>query len=114
MISFAARTAAVSYLSVAGLATIADGATPNVIYSATGTFAAPPVGGADTFQLAGHPFSIRIEANEALQPTKHTKTSALYTNLVLEGEADSPLLFTPLYISTRRASLFLETGAAGG
>jgi hypothetical protein len=102
------------YLAVAGLVAAADSTAPNVIYSASGTFASPPASGADIFQLAGQPFSIRIEANEDLQPTKHTKTSALFTNLVLEGEAASPFFSTPMYISTHRAVLLLETGGAGG
>jgi len=92
------------YLAAAGLVASADGAAPNVVYSASGTFAAPAVGGADIFMLSGHAFSVRIEANEALQPTKHTQTSALYTNLVLEGEVYS-LFF-------RRLSTYLREGRA--
>lgn len=113
MVRFAARAVALSCVAAALLAVVADAAPPNIIYSISGTFAAPAVSGQDTFQLAGRPFGVRIEANEALQPTRHTRVSALYTNLVLEGEVFSPILPTPLYISTRRASLFLETRAQG-
>lgn len=89
-------------------------AAPDVIYTAFGTFAAPALSGQDRLCLAGQPFTISIVANEALKPTKHNATSALYTNLSMQGTVSSCLLpGPPLSISSSIASIGLRVGANG-
>jgi hypothetical protein len=66
----------------------------NVTYTASGTFATPPLSGADMLKLAGYPFSISIIAAEGTKPTKTGTGYAEYTGLQMWGQVFSGLLNT--------------------
>jgi hypothetical protein len=83
---------------------------PNVTYTAAGTFATPPVSGADLFQLQGEPFSISVVANAATVPTKHGATWASYSKLKMTGTVTSGLDPTPIAISSNATNLELADG----
>jgi len=105
---------AVILVSAALCAFCADPNTaPTVAYTATGTFATPPIHGYDKLGLAGQPFSITILASEGLKPTRRTKTSARYDNVPLSGSIASAYTYgVPLPILVN-ASIILQVGAAG-
>jgi len=109
------RLIALASVSLACLAPATAAAAPNVLYTASGTFATTIVSGSDLLKLAGQPFSIGILANESLKPTTHTKTSATYTNVDLMGTLQSGLApGTAIPISSAGATLTLQIGTAGG
>jgi len=83
---------------------------PNVTYTATGTFATPPVSGVDVFKLAGQDFTISIVANEATVPTTHGAQWAKYTKLGMSGTVVSALFPTPFAISSSNSAIELATG----
>lgn len=83
---------------------------PNVTYTASGTFATPPMSGNDLFMLQGQPFSISLVANAALVPTTHGAHWATYSNLTMSGTVQSALLPTPIAIASNKANLELATG----
>jgi uncharacterized protein (TIGR03437 family) len=85
-------------------------AAPNVIYTAAGTFASPPVSGNDLLQLAGQPFSISIVANSASVPKSHGGNWAVYGGLTMQGTVQSGLEPLPLTIQNRSTSISLATG----
>lgn len=66
---------------------------PTVVYTASGTFATPPICGVDRLGLAGQAFSITILAIEALKPTRHNKTSALFDTVPLSGPSTPPMAY---------------------
>jgi len=85
-------------------------AAPNVIYTAAGTFATPPISGNDLLQLQNQPFSISVVANAASVPTSHGAQWAVYGGLTMQGTVQSGLLPTPLTIQNRSTSIALATG----
>lgn len=85
-------------------------AAPNVIYTATGTFATPAMSGSDLFKLAGQPFTIQVVANSATVPTSNGQQWARYTQLTMQGTVQSGLLPTPIAIASNMTSLQLATG----
>jgi len=97
------------------LASVLSGATPktapNVTYTAEGTFASPPVSGADQLKLAGEPFTINIVANAASVPIKHGSNWAVYSPFKMTGQVHSGLLGpTPIAIASAAASIQLAIG----
>jgi len=87
---------------------------PNVLYAASGIFAKPAISGADGLLLAGEPFSIRLLANEALKPTKHTSTWAEYNNITAAGLVQSARYPGSWYpFSSGQTTLVLRLGQAG-
>lgn len=86
-------------------------AAPNVIYTASGTFASPPLSGNDLLQLAGQPFSISVMANAASVPNNHGSNWAVYGGLTMQGTVESGLLpGLPQTIQNRSTSISLATG----
>jgi hypothetical protein len=82
-----------------------------VIYSASGTFGATPISGADTLKLSGEPFNIKISADTNTAPAQHGSNWALYTNLGMSGQVYSGLLGAqPAPIQSDHAELQLTTG----
>jgi uncharacterized repeat protein (TIGR03803 family) len=100
-------------LAALGCVAMARGAAPNVVYSAYGTFATPPISGADRLCLEGQQFSIQMVANEALKPTIYTKNSATYANVMMQAAVYSCSIPQPIEISITPASITLRMGAAG-
>jgi len=92
------------------LAAASTSTAPNVTYTASGTFAIPPVSGNDLFQLQGQPFSISVLANEALVSKKHGAQWADYTALSMTGTVQSGLLPTPISLSNSNTSIELAVG----
>ncbi len=92
-----------------GMQTLMAATAPNVIYSATGTFASPPVSGNDLLGLAGQPFSISVVANAASVPKSHGANWALYAGLTMKGTVQSAT-FGSFPIQNRSTSIELATG----
>jgi hypothetical protein len=85
---------------------LASAAAPNITYTATGTFAAPPTSGDDTLKLAGEPFEVTITVSAAAVPYKTGPNWAAYNKLHLTGTVHSGLLGpTPVAIASGEASL---------
>jgi len=81
-------------------------AAPDITYSATGTFASPPVSGDDTLRLAGEPFSVSIVVSASTAPYKTGPNWAAYHQLKLTGSVHSGLVGpTPVSIASGEASL---------
>jgi len=94
-------------------ASVMAAATPSypVIYTATGTFGATPVSGADTLRMAGEPFTIKLSANTAMAPYQHGKNWASYQNLKMSGTVYSGLTGSaPIPVGAINAGLQLTTG----
>jgi hypothetical protein len=89
---------------------LAPPVSPNVTYTATGTFATPPVSGTDTFRLAGENFRITIVGNTATVPHTHGTGWADYTNLLLRGSVHTGLDPEPVNVGSHRAFLALAIG----
>jgi hypothetical protein len=80
----------------------------NVVYSVTGTFATPPVSGADPLKLAGQPFQLMLVANEAARPVKHGQHYGQYENLAVRGSLGS----APIKFANDSGTLVLLVHAA--
>lgn len=106
-------TARILVIAIMAVLSCQAATAPNVTYAAFGTFATLQISGADTFCLRGQPFSITIVANEGLKPTRHSKTSAQYTNLSIQGAVQSCLDSQVVPISSGAASIALKAGGAG-
>ena len=92
----------------------AQSAAPNIIYTASGTFAQPALSGPDPLGLAGQPFSINILADEALKPTQHNQSAAQYDNLWMYALTSSTTIpGNPLEEPSNSLTLTLEVGASG-
>ncbi|MFN7992534.1 MAG: hypothetical protein U0Q18_02990 [Bryobacteraceae bacterium] len=104
------------YMALIGISTLmpngaaAASAAPNVTYTAIGIFAATPLSGTDTFQLAGKAFSISVIANAAATPSRHGQLWAQYSNLQMSGTVNSGLIPTPIAISSPNANILLAIG----
>jgi hypothetical protein len=83
---------------------------PNVIYSASGTFATPQISGVDTFRLAGEPFRVTIIANSATVPHAHGAGWADYTGLKMKGTVHSALDPTPVPLTSSYTFMALALG----
>jgi hypothetical protein len=85
----------------------------NVTFTATGTFAASAVSGADQFKLAGQQFTIKVVANSAALPAKHGSNWAAYDNLEMTGTIYSGLLppNSPVNIKSLKAAITLTVGS---
>jgi hypothetical protein len=112
-----AIAAAVCCLAVTGIRAAADPATPpNVVYTASGVFASPPIGGADLLHLSGQPFSVTIAANEGAVPEKYGATWAtfvgLHLNAIIYSASLPPSIIMPGFtqLSIRPASITLQAG----
>jgi len=81
-------------------------AAPDITYSATGTFASPPISGDDTLRLAGEPFSVSIVVSASTPPYKTGPNWAGYHQLKLTGTVHSGLVGpTPVSIASGEASI---------
>jgi hypothetical protein len=83
---------------------------PNVIYTASGTFANSPTSGNDLFELAGQPFSITIVGNTAQAPHSTGTGYAAYTHLKMKGTVHSGLDPTAVPISSAYTFMVLAIG----
>ena len=83
--------------------------TPNVIYTATGTFGTP-ISGPDNVGLAGEPFTIQIEASEALVPTSGEPGWAEYTGFAMQFTFKTPYQVTPITLKNNHAEILLVVG----
>src|ERR1051326_2378786 len=83
-----------------------------VTFTASGTFAATPVSGADTLKLAGQPFTISVVGNSSMAPSQHNRNWCLFVPLPMNGTVYSGLLGpTPIPISSSTAAIFQAVGA---
>lgn len=79
---------------------------PDITYTATGTFASPPMSGADTLELAGEPFEVSIVVSAATEPYKTGENWDAYHELHLTGSVHSGLVGqTPITIGSTEASI---------
>jgi hypothetical protein len=84
-----------------------------VTFTAQGTFAATPVSGNDTLQLAGQPFTITIVARSSKLPTEHGRNSAIFSPLKMTGTVYSGLEPNePIPISSSKAVIAQVVGAS--
>lgn len=105
-----AITAAVAMLSEGVAARAAE---PQVTYTATGTFATPPLRGMDGYELAGEPFTITVVVSEGTKPIRHSETSATYNvagTVVFTSLVDGGFPHTYVF---NGGELSLVVGAAG-
>lgn len=107
-----AALATVFVLAVSGLSGAAEPNTtaPNVTITASGTFATPPLSGADSLKLAGQPFSISIVANAASMPVKHGPNWGIFYPFKMTGTVHSGILPTPVNIASAAASIYQLVG----
>jgi len=71
----------------------------NITFTASGTFAAAPVSGAEVLKLAGQNFSVSIVGNSSLKPIKQGRW-AIFEPLDMTGTVYSGLIpNTPIAIS---------------
>jgi hypothetical protein len=109
----AAISAAIVLATLSGVSSIAavPNTAPNVTFTASGTFASPPVSGTDTLKLAGEPFLINIVASAASVPIKHGRNWAIISPLKMTGTVHSGLLGSnPVNIASTGASIFQAVG----
>ncbi len=118
MVSFCVRkmfsSAVATVVACAGISVMSAANAPTsypVIYTASGTFGATPISGADTLRLAGEPFTIKIGANTSLVPNEHGQNWAVYQGLQMTGTIYSGLLGAqPTPVNSPQAGLQLTTG----
>jgi hypothetical protein len=116
----AAAIAALCWLGLARTLLAADpGAAPNVVYTASGVFASPPISGADLLHLSGQPFNLTMVANEAAVPRKYGADWATFGGLHLTATIYSaelpPSILPPGFtkLSIHGASITLKSGGSG-
>jgi hypothetical protein len=105
-------------LSVAALLLFGSAAfaqSPNtgavILYTISGTFAAPAVSGNDLLLLAGYPFSMTLIATTGTKPTKSGAQWGLYTNLIVQGHVQTG--FNPekhFAIESQHVTMLLNKG----
>jgi hypothetical protein len=83
---------------------------PNVLFTASGTFATPQLSGNDLYELAGQSFSVTVVANSATAPNSHGKGWADYTHLRLKGEVHSGLDPSAIPLNSTYTFLVLALG----
>lgn len=76
----------------ARLASASPAKSANVTFTATGTFAASPVSGADQLKLSGQPFTITVVGNSSLKPIQHGRNWAIFKPLQMTGTVYSALI----------------------
>jgi hypothetical protein len=109
--TYIAITVAASWLAVLSqLLGQSPNTTPNVIYTASGTFATPQISGDDTFRLAGEPFRVTVIANTATVPHAHGAGWADYTGLRMQGTVHSGLDPTGVPLTSRYTFMALALG----
>ena len=111
-ISARAILLAASLFTTSGLsgANVPDTA-PNVVFTASGTFANPQISGSDSLKLAGEPFTINIVANAGLAPLQHGSNWALFSPLQMTGAVHSGLLGpTAVNVASKGASILQAIG----
>lgn len=87
-------------------------ASANVTFTASGAFAASPISGNDTLQLAGQPFKIKIVANSSLKPTTHGANWATFLPLNMVGTVYSALVPNqPVAVSSQKAVIAQIVGS---
>jgi hypothetical protein len=92
-----------------GLSTLLSATPPNVVYTAAGAFASPPLSGADLLKLAGEPFTFSVMANTAMAPASYGTYYATYTPLKFSGTFYSGLIpGTPVAVTGQHAFLNLN------
>jgi hypothetical protein len=98
-------------MAATGIAAAAQPATaPNIVYTASGTFASPPISGADGFHLSGQPFTLTLVANAAAVPAKHGAQWADFGGLTVSVTLFSTWLPTPIFVTSGAANIVLNTG----
>ena len=104
--------AVICCFTVSSLVAASPAKAPNVVYTASGTFASPPISGNDLFQLQGQPFNITVTANEAdtAKNNPHGPQWAVYKPLPISGSVQSGLLPTPITFSNNNTSIELAVG----
>lgn len=107
------RSIAVAAAALCCFAVATRAAASQVTYTATGTFATPPLKGMDGYELAGEPFTITVVLNEGTKPIRHSKTAATY-NVTATATFTTPVDggFPHTYVFTG-GELSLVVGAAG-
>jgi len=110
-VSLTAALAAMPWLVLPALSGVTPDTAPNVTYTASGTFASPPISGPDTLKLAGEPFSIDIVANAGSVPIEHGRNWAVLSPFKMTGIVHSGLLgATPVSIASDEASIYETIG----
>ena len=108
MLSIAVAVAAICGVTVPvnlAAATV-PAATPNIVYTASGTFASPATSGADSLKLAGEPFSVTISVSPTTVPFKTGPGYAAYNKLTIKGQVHSGLVgSTPVPIASGEATI---------
>ena len=83
-----------------------------VTFTASGTFTATPLSGADTLKLSGQPFTITLVGNSAAVPGKHGQNWAAFPSLTMNGTVYSALLPNePIAVGPATATLQQFIGA---
>jgi hypothetical protein len=96
-----------------GLAAASPDKGVKITFTATGTFAATPVSGADRAMLAGQPFTVSIVASSSLAPKKQGPHWATFDPLKMTGTVYSGLVPNiPKSISSNRAVIKQTVGAS--
>ena len=114
MLSVTAAAAAVFFLAapVMKLASASPQSAAQVTYEAQGTFATPPVSGADTLKLAGQPFTIKVAGSSGATPIQHGPNWAVFKPLTMNGTVESGLIgTTPIGIASSTAAIEQTVGS---
>jgi hypothetical protein len=82
-----------------------------VTFSAVGTFATPPLSGADALKMAGQPFTINVGGSSAAIPIQHGDNWAVFKPLTMSGTVESGLFgAVPIGISSSTAAIEQTVG----
>lgn len=76
----------------ARLAAASPDKSATITYTASGTFTAVPVSGADTLKLSGQPFTITIMGQTSATPIQHGQNWAIFKPLTMNGTVYSGLI----------------------
>jgi hypothetical protein len=87
-----AAAALVGFASPRELAAASPDTAVKVTFTASGTFASPPLSGADALKLAGLPFTITVVGPSSMKPVKHGRNWAIYKPLTMTGTIFSGLV----------------------
>jgi hypothetical protein len=119
MISYIRRTffvtaaAAAAFCLAAPVMKLAASSTNagQVTFSAVGTFATPPLSGADALKMAGQPFTINVGGSSAAIPIQHGDNWAVFKPLTMSGTVESGLFgAVPIGISSSTAAIEQTVG----
>jgi hypothetical protein len=85
----------------------------DVTFTASGTFTATQVSGADTLKLSGQPFTISVVASSSLKPVQHGQNWAIFKPLSMTGTVYSALIpDQAIPISSTTAAIDQTIGAS--